>query len=136
MDLSDRAKSLVDLHAHCKRTRFLLLILAVSTSCGCGTIGTRMFDDPAKSGDYHGSKIYSGVRGDIQAVGDMLSPNYTKEARGLWPLFLLDLPFSFIADTLLLPITIYEELSKSSEQKKEATPINPSGLNSGQPTGK
>jgi len=136
MDFSDRAKSLVDLHSHCKRTRVLLVTLAVSTLCGCGTIGTRMFDDPEKSGDYHGSKIYSGIRGDIQAVGDMLSPDYNKEGRGLWPLFLLDLPFSFIADTLLLPITIYEELSKGSEQKKEATLINPSHLNSGQTSGK
>jgi len=81
-----------------------------------------MFDDPAKSGDYHGSKIYSGVRGDIQAVGDMLSSTYTKEGRALWPFFILDLPFSFVADTLLLPITIYEELSKNNEQKKETTP--------------
>jgi uncharacterized protein YceK len=116
MDLWNRATVLVYQYRRCK-CRFLLPTLAVFALCGCGTIGTRIFDDPAKSGDYHGPKIYSGVRGDIEAAGNLFNPKSAsdKEVHALWPLFLLDLPFSFALDTLLLPLTIYEDLSAKAE---------------------
>jgi uncharacterized protein YceK len=125
----------MDLNTDCKRTRFPLLTLAVFTLCGCGTIGTRLYDDPAKSGDYHGSKVYSGVKGDIEALDRMINSKVASDREAPFLFFLLDIPFSFVVDTLLLPITIYEDLSKGG-QKTKVHPSNPPDLNTGQSTGK
>jgi len=80
-----------------------------------------VYDDPNLAGDYHGPRVYSGVRADAQALGSMFNPQSPaeKEGRGLWPFFLIDLPLSFIVDTLMLPVTIYEELSKRKKMEEK-----------------
>ena len=71
----------------------LIFLLLISTSCG--TIAARKFDPYDHWGQgYVGQKIYGGTRLDWH------TPHL---------LVIFDLPLSFAADTLLLPLTIYEE---------------------------
>jgi uncharacterized protein YceK len=71
----------------------LSFLLLVSTSCG--TIAARKFDPYDHWGQgYVVQKIYGGTRLDWH------TPHL---------LVIFDLPLSFAADTLLLPLTIYEE---------------------------
>ena len=72
----------------------LLVFLAVLLT-GCGTITARTFDPYDHWGKgYAGANIYGGVR-LIWHTPHLLA--------------LFDLPLSLIADTVLLPLTIYEE---------------------------
>lgn len=87
-----------------------LVALAALCLAGCGTIGTCVLDE---------SGPYSGVRADawIVAGGGI---------RGLggWPTIpvaLLDLPLSFLADTLLLPMTL-----PGSQSSKSPSPVRQS----------
>lgn len=88
------------------RTSFGCLLAASLLASGCGTIFDLTGRDPPCSG---GRQIYGGMLLDIDYM----------EAGGLATFFfLLDLPLSFVADTLLLPITIPREL-ESNERSRE-----------------
>jgi hypothetical protein len=65
----------------------------------------------------------------------MINSKVASDREAPFLFFLLDIPFSFVVDTLLLPITIYEDLSKGG-QKTKVHPSNPPDLNTGQSTGK
>jgi uncharacterized protein YceK len=79
---------------HLIRKILLIFVLFVFSS-GCGTIAARKFDPYDHLGQgYVVQKIYGGVRLDWH------TPHL---------LVIFDLPLSLIADTLLLPLTIYEE---------------------------
>ena len=67
-----------------------LVLLSVLSLSGCGTLA---------SAPHSGFGPYSGTRAILQALGSgPLEPAHL--------LLLLDLPFSFVADTLLLPVGI------------------------------
>ncbi|MEE9281949.1 MAG: YceK/YidQ family lipoprotein [Myxococcota bacterium] len=71
----------------------------------CATFETR--------GDrsYEGARTYSGARTSLDRIGaGMLSLNPATILLGV-----LDLPFSFLADTALLPVTIPEESARQRE---------------------
>jgi uncharacterized protein YceK len=60
--------------------------------------------------------IYSGTCADAMGlayvVGVGADENTNPRDRWYWfPYFVLDLPFSLVADTVLLPLTVYEQAS-------------------------
>ena len=61
--------------------RIIAVLLAVWMLCGCGSIISR-----AVPGQGHGNQYYPGVQ---------------------WDILMLDLPFSLIFDTLLLPVDMH-----------------------------
>jgi uncharacterized protein YceK len=77
---------------------------------GCGTLlSVGMNHNP------DASHIYSGTRTDVLIPLVALRIIPTEEKLPLWTvawsLLLLDLPFSFVADTVLLPATAYHHFS-------------------------
>ncbi|HXZ86417.1 MAG TPA: YceK/YidQ family lipoprotein [Myxococcota bacterium] len=92
-------------------------VLALGASLGCMTIDTRR--DPS----YHGPWVYSGVRKDGALLDSVHEPNLGQEVGALlfWSTFLaMDAPFSFLADTALLPITIPEDRKLDADKAREA----------------
>lgn len=74
-------------------------------AAACATVETR--------GDrsYEGSRTYSGSRTSAERLGaGLINLNLAMIAIGLF-----DLPFSFLADTALLPVTIREENARQAE---------------------
>jgi uncharacterized protein YceK len=93
-----------------RRASLAALGLAVVCLSGCGTAANL-------SGGIQGwrnAQIYGGVRRDVKSAGQFVADNWTSESDfqqdvgtvvGVG-LISLDVPFSFIGDTLTLPITI------------------------------
>jgi uncharacterized protein YceK len=92
-----------------------LLLWALVSGPGCGTFSQ------LTSGK--GLAIYGGLRVDCSLVGqgwDLIQPSMSESggwaAREkppmavLWPVMLLDVPFSLAADTILLPFSLLNEL--------------------------
>jgi uncharacterized protein YceK len=108
-----------------KRTRLGLLALAVWViiSCtGCGTIITRFVSPNWSPPDPTLPRIYSGTLFDFRCF---LRPEM-HETQGIGGFCLVDVPFSLIADTVILPLTIYEQVKygsyaagKPTEDKKQ-----------------
>jgi uncharacterized protein YceK len=74
------------------------LLLALFTGA-CATLETR------GDGSYEGARTYSGAQRSVSRIGQgLINLNIPLAVIGLF-----DLPFSFLADTALLPITIPEE---------------------------
>ena len=95
------------------RTTAALATFAALISSGCMTVDTR-----TGGGAYKGPPTYSGTRVSLNGIA---SSFYAFDLNGL-AFFGIDLPASLIADTLLLPITIPEQLSYS-EQVAEARQV-------------
>lgn len=82
--------------------RATLGLFIVLSLAGCGTIGdvthsrglyaTRTGQKPAR--------IYGGIRTDVALISSDMTPGY------LVPVAVLDIPFSFVVDTVLLPVTV------------------------------
>ncbi len=82
----------------------LVWVLLASSVGGCATFETR--------GDrsYQGARTYSGARTSLDRIGQgLLNWNVPLVVIGF-----VDLPFSFLADTVLLPVTISEESSRQT----------------------
>jgi uncharacterized protein YceK len=92
------------------RTRFAFaLLLALAAAPGCMTIDTQNDED------YEGPRTYSGVRKDLGILPDAflsLSIPWVGIA-------LVDLPFSFVADTVILPWTMPREAERSGKVAEE-----------------
>jgi uncharacterized protein YceK len=87
--------------------RFLAVLIALATVGGCATYGSL--------GDKDGGKVYGGTRLDATIIAEGIAPAPdVVKTRGLErPVLvssaccgLVDMPFSFLADTALLPITV------------------------------
>ena len=101
--------------------RWTIICLAAGflmSQTGCGTFLSRAFSDeyyspqdpPPNLAQHHITHaLYSGITFDVKTI------RHTKDY-DVWVL-LLDLPCSFIADTLLLPLTIYEDFLSGWGQK-------------------
>lgn len=108
-----------------KNPGFITILLLSSFISGCSSIGVR---SDSREG-FFSSGIYPGVHSDFDHFGP-----YAQKELGDWGgetgkilinLFLiLDLPFSFILDTVCLPPDIYErskynkEIKRLKEEKK------------------
>lgn len=85
--------------------RLGVLLLLPLFAGGCATLETR--------GDrsYEGARTYSGARTSVSRIGGgLINLNIPLAVIGLF-----DLPFSFLADTALLPLTIPEESARQRE---------------------
>ncbi len=90
----------------------LLSALTAGVTVGCGTISSRQKQSP----DWD-TRVYGGVASDAGELGDAF------RADGgigflVAPLLLLDMPLSFVADTLLLPKTIPEQFGERRKEVK------------------
>jgi uncharacterized protein YceK len=61
--------------------------------------------------------VYGGVKTDIQGIGYALS-DFPKETIKI-PFLILDLPFSFCADTVLLPMTLTAALEHDRQAAED-----------------
>lgn len=84
----------------CSAPRGTLALVAVFILSGCASVTT--LDDAARVGT---PKIYSGTRLDVHAAaGNRVALRRFPVPAPCYPL--LDLPFSFVVDTLVLPLTV------------------------------
>ena len=74
----------------------LQVVVALS---GCATVST------IQRADEHTVKVFSGTRQDLRAIGGETAENARYRAPPP-PYPLLDLPFSFALDVLVLPLTL------------------------------
>jgi uncharacterized protein YceK len=83
-----------------KRLRVLALGMAVLLCCaGCGSI-----NDITRGDD--GQRVYGGVRQDANMISN--SNSSTPKVLGV-----LDFPFSFVLDTVFLPVTVIFAIARA-----------------------
>jgi len=83
------------------------ILLLAMTGCGTFLAHTDLTDDSGKAPYQTG--VYAGVRLDAEFVHDTWSPHNGEDTADrifLTPIILLDMPFSAIADTVLLPFDL------------------------------
>ncbi|HNO25780.1 MAG TPA: YceK/YidQ family lipoprotein, partial [Leptospiraceae bacterium] len=78
-----------------KNFRLLSAFLIFCFSVHCGTVSSFAYSESYR----HRYFIYSGLQKDFDLIGD---PKIFPAG----PIFILDLPFSFVLDTALLPFTV------------------------------
>ncbi len=105
--------------------------LALLLLCACGTVKTRT---SGTGGPYHGLgyDMEKASRGD--AWLDWSGHGSAGNVPILWPsglLWVLDVPFSFTADTLLLPVDLLRPKAAQAEPESEAG--QPDGAAKGKP---
>jgi len=100
----------------------VVVLIAVSLLSGCGTLINR-FEDKYNTHPEFGpnklksdlkfpsNRIYGGVATDIFIIRQESQSTTSTNLP-----FPLDIPFSLIADTFLLPLTIYEQFASGSLQ--------------------
>jgi uncharacterized protein YceK len=95
------------------RTLALAICMAALCTCltGCGTIAAFADEDPVLRSHYPEYTIYGGVRSDWLMKDNMWFFAFVP---------ILDLPFSFTADTILLPYSIPKCLLSKTRPKQEA----------------
>lgn len=86
-----------------------IALLALTTSA-CMTIDTQT------NKGYHGPLVYSGTRFDASTLGE----SFINLSIGGMMFALVDIPFSFLLDTVLLPVTIPRDSARSEKQAEEA----------------
>ena len=82
-----------------------LIVLTVSQS-GCATV-VRLSEWPSRP------QVYGGTRGDIQLIRDP-PPGW----EFLVPVACVDLPFSLVADTIVLPSTVFAPSEEMCEEHR------------------
>jgi uncharacterized protein YceK len=98
-----------------------LLLLALATTPGCASIAMqgvfwRAADPPKMLPDpFCGVHLYAGTALDLGILGWVLGikqiPQERRDAQdGAWAMLLFDLPWSLLGDTLLLPMTICQQI--------------------------
>lgn len=104
--------------------RSALVGVCLIFACGCGTVvNLSRFSDKQC-----GTVAYGGVDWDLEKATEkhdaaLKNPprrNFESVDGNQSALLLLDVPFSFVGDTLTLPIAWYAERNREYERKKEA----------------
>jgi uncharacterized protein YceK len=80
---------MITVESHVRTNCILILIVSVFCS-GCGTVSTGLNRNPYP--------VYGGIREDAHAIS----------GGGSGVVLIIDVPFSFAADTLLLPLGLYD----------------------------
>ncbi len=87
----------------------ILLIFSLIIINGCGTFGCFSGDSPCR--DYSKMPVYCGVRCDITAVKELSDLGKDYSGLGGLKLFpIIDVPFSLVVDTIILPYTVIKAL--------------------------
>ena len=90
---------------------FLAFVVAVTlSSTGCGTIITRYAGPNWTPPEPPLPRIYSGTVFDFRCL---LYPKM-HDTQGIGGFCLVDVPFSILADTVILPLTVYEQVKYGS----------------------
>ncbi|WP_318369603.1 YceK/YidQ family lipoprotein [Enterobacter sp.] len=76
-----------------KRYKWAGIFLLILSTTGCSSVITR-------AGEYDKYYVYPGVR---SSADQLSNHNSTSSSSSVNPLLIIDLPFSFILDTVLLP---------------------------------
>ncbi len=90
-------------------TMWLILILS-----GCATM-TETFEDRSHCGV---SRVYCGTRVDAMVIAAATDES-AGVIRAFWPIALVDLPLSLVADTLLLPYTTFMDTGVKKKTAQE-----------------
>jgi uncharacterized protein YceK len=89
--------------------------------CGCGTVVN--FGLPCACGSPNAPepyRIYGGVRNDVELLASIKRPNALVVA--VTPIVLLDIPVSFVGDTLTLPLVLaFQHGSSVHRRSTEST---------------
>lgn len=78
-----------------KNFKLFSIFLIASFSVHCGTVSSFVYSESSN----HRYFIYSGIQKDFDLIGD-------RKIFPAGPFFILDLPFSFALDTVILPLTV------------------------------
>ncbi|TWC18442.1 uncharacterized protein YceK [Pseudomonas sp. SJZ085] len=81
--------------------RLMLTVLTMSLLTGCATV-----NESSSYGRMCGLHPYCGVTVDMEIIKGATDDN-AGVMSALAPFAVIDLPFSFVADTLILPYTIF-----------------------------
>jgi uncharacterized protein YceK len=100
---------------------FMVLMVCMMISCmGCGTLITRFASPNWRPPEPSLPRIYSGTIFDFTCF---LYPDM-HETRGIRGFCLIDVPFSIIGDTVILPLAIYEQIKYGSYSADKPTTGN------------
>jgi uncharacterized protein YceK len=102
----------------------LAVLLTVPTLGGCATYGSLT--------DKDGCKVFGGTRLDATIVSENLRPNSEARKQGVAPPVMVwaagcgmvDMPFSMLADALLLPVTVPLALQASGDSPANGAPAH------------
>ncbi len=101
----------MDLNLRRTRSRVLGLVVCATIFCsGCGTIITRSVGPNWTPPEQALPRIFSGTLFDFACF---LHPEM-HDTQGIGGFCLVDVPFSIVADTVILPLTIYEQVRYGS----------------------
>jgi uncharacterized protein YceK len=90
----------------------LLSTVFVAGVAGCGTLATLQDDFGVPSGGRI-PRVYSGTVFDVGAFSRGLYAGFVEGSEaGIMTLIVFDLPFSIVADTVVLPYTLYLSFTK------------------------
>lgn len=107
------------------KTHLLLLVVVSLFLSGCGTLTTQLtMDDSGRCPGPRGRMIDSGVYRGVVYDSQGMAPQRGERARLFDILFLVDLPISAVADTLILPFTLGGDNDEESpaERATEGSP--------------
>lgn len=111
------------------------VIVCLLLNSGCATTVSRRLGP---------RELYEGTKTDIAIIISPISPHDPKDTRAdlitclfysLIPFALLDLPLSFVADTILLPITIPEMRQRQKMMEEMAISPQPITISPESPDG-
>jgi len=97
-------------HRFTRSTAALGLALCFLLAPACSTVDTRT------NAGYSGTRVYSGTAAALSSLGRALGSLRID----MFIMHMIDLPFSMVADTLLLPITIPEQGSRDVDLERLA----------------
>jgi uncharacterized protein YceK len=100
-----------------QRLRSSVPVLGAALAFGCGSIAVQV--TPAEETGYDGPAIYSGTIYDVRGVSRSGS---AEDESSIGVLLILDVPFSLVMDTILLPLTLYEQISGRWPLRREPEP--------------
>lgn len=84
--------------------RLFCLAASIGLLSGCSTFAETFSENP----HCPGSLVYCGTRVDAYLIS-VATDEDAGILRAFWPIALIDLPFSVVADTLILPYTLYRD---------------------------
>jgi len=108
---------------HMINYRILVFFISITFQCmligGCSTIATQLSPTQQVAKEVFGDEeiplIYGGVRMDAKMVKD-ISKGGSGQAGGIGAMYvLIDFPLSLVADTLLLPYSIYRTCNENTQ---------------------
>ena len=95
---------------------FPILIFFIIFSTGCSTVLTQVSPSQTGAEEIFGEGdiplIYGGIRADLKMMDNIFNAPEGGQGAGIGFIYvLIDFPFSLVADTVLLPVSVYRSCS-------------------------